>query len=330
MHGILLPAHLPLPVLFGLGLGRAQKRLWGLLPDGPAPVRAHADFPGAPGPLCGGAAAVLGGAAAVLPLLWEAPPPAGGPRPLPRRRQQPGPALDAGAVPGGGGAVHGAHLLPGALLHLPAAPGGRGPVERPFPGVWHPILPAGRGGQRQQPGEFKLPGGPLLHRGNRPAGAVPVAGAGGPGRRAAHQPGEGLPEKLCGQRLHRGELGAPVRRGPAGALQPAAGPAAPDLAGPVLPAVHAPQQLPLPGFGGERQRQPPVRLHPLRPGGKHRGHRPDGICGRRLFAVLPLFRGHAHLHAGGVGAFQQPGLLSQPSAVRHFRGLRQQPGVQRL
>ena len=37
---------------------------------------------------------------------------------------------------------------------VPYSPGGRGPVERPFPGVWHPVLPAGRGGQRQQPGEL--------------------------------------------------------------------------------------------------------------------------------------------------------------------------------
>ena len=122
----------------------------------------------------------------------------------------------------------------------------------------------------------------------------------------------------------------PVRRGPAGALQPAARPAAPDLAGPVLPAVHAPQQLPLPGFGGERQRQPPVRLHPLRPGGKHRGHRQMEFVDDGFLQSSHFFGGHAHLHAGGVGAFQQPGLLSQPSAVRHFRGLRQQPGVQRL
>ena len=172
VHGVFLPAHLPLSVLSGVVSGGEKKLPGGLSPLWADAAVPHDNLPGPPGAVSGSTAAVLAGAAADSLHPGPPPPAFGGGRPLSRLRHHGRPARHAAHRAGGRHPVHGAGIPAVSSRRLPAAPNCRRPAGRPDAGIWNPSGPAGRRGQRQRPGKPGRPGNPQLHGGNGAAGEI--------------------------------------------------------------------------------------------------------------------------------------------------------------
>ena len=272
MHPVFLPNGFSLPVLSRLAAGGTQKRVGSLLPHGTFVGNSPADLLGPSGSLAGTAAALLGGAAAVFPLLWQASPPGGGSGKVLRLRERTGQARHAAAFGLRRCLEHGCNTVAGAILHLRAAPAGNG-YPRGLPHrIWTGRLPPGGRGQRQQPGESQLPGFPQLHWGDHAPGPLPVGGGSRTGQFLL-QSAQGLFEKLCGQRLHRDQLGTPFPGRLGGAFPTASGGKAPGAHGSAAHRLLARDDHQLPSGGGKRRCQSPLHLRALRADGVQRGQR---------------------------------------------------------